>query len=64
MEATYYSQTSVEFQWTTQQYVPKDRTLRNHRCENIRSYMNWIYLAQDWEQFWAFVNMAMKLWVL
>jgi hypothetical protein len=27
MEATYSSETSVDFQWTTQRYFPEDRTL-------------------------------------
>jgi hypothetical protein len=27
MEATYSSETSVDFQWTTLRYVPEDRTL-------------------------------------
>jgi hypothetical protein len=29
MEATYSSETSVDFQWTTQHYIPKDRVLHN-----------------------------------
>jgi hypothetical protein len=26
--------------------------------------LNWIHLAQDRVQWWAFVNIAMNLWVL
>jgi hypothetical protein len=29
---------SVDFQWTTQHYIPEERTLHNHRCENLKSY--------------------------
>jgi hypothetical protein len=29
--------TSVDFQRTTWRYIPEDRSLHNHRCENLRS---------------------------
>jgi hypothetical protein len=32
------SETSVNFQRTTQRYIPEDRTLRNQCCENLKSY--------------------------
>jgi hypothetical protein len=32
------SETSVDFQRTTQHYIPEDRTLHNHRWENLKSY--------------------------
>jgi hypothetical protein len=38
MEATRSDETSVEFQLTTWYYIPGDRTLRNHRCESLKSY--------------------------
>jgi hypothetical protein len=38
MEAIYSSATSVQIQRTTRRYIPEDRTLHNHRCENLRSY--------------------------
>jgi hypothetical protein len=38
MEAKYSSETSVDFQRTTCLYIPEDRTLHNHRCDNLRSY--------------------------
>jgi hypothetical protein len=38
MLTTCSSETSVDFQRTTRRYIPEDRTLHNHRCENIRSY--------------------------
>jgi hypothetical protein len=33
MEATFSSETSVDFQWTTRLYILEDRTLHNHRSE-------------------------------
>jgi hypothetical protein len=33
--ATCSSETSVDFQWTTQCHIPEDRTLHNHPCQNL-----------------------------
>jgi hypothetical protein len=38
MEAARSSETSEEFQPTTERYIPEDVTLTNHRCENLKSY--------------------------
>jgi hypothetical protein len=38
MKAKYSSETSVDFQGNTMRYIPEDRTLYNHRCENLKSY--------------------------
>jgi hypothetical protein len=38
MEAICSSETSADFQRTTRRYIPKDGTLHNHRCENLKSY--------------------------
>jgi hypothetical protein len=38
MEAICSSETSVDFQWTTRRYIPEDRTLHNHRFENLKLY--------------------------
>jgi hypothetical protein len=38
MEATCLSETSLDFQRTTRSYIPEDRTLHNHRCDNLTSY--------------------------
>jgi hypothetical protein len=38
MEGTCSSETSVDFQRTTQHYIPEARALHNHRCENLKSY--------------------------
>jgi hypothetical protein len=35
-----FSETSVDFQQTSRRYIPEDSTLHNHRCENLKSYMN------------------------
>jgi hypothetical protein len=37
MEATCFSETSADFQWTTRRYIPEDRGLHNQRCENLKS---------------------------
>jgi hypothetical protein len=37
MEAACSSETPVDFQRTTWRYIPEDRTLHNHRCENLKS---------------------------
>jgi hypothetical protein len=39
MEATCSSETSVNFHRATWRYIPEDRTLHNHRCENHRPYI-------------------------
>jgi hypothetical protein len=31
-------ETSVDFQRTTQRYIPEDLTLHNHHCENLKAY--------------------------
>jgi hypothetical protein len=33
------SETSGDFQRTTQRYIPEESTLHNHRCENLKSYI-------------------------
>jgi hypothetical protein len=38
MEPTFSSETTVDFQRPTRRYILEDRTLHNHRCENLRSY--------------------------
>jgi hypothetical protein len=42
MEETYSSRILADFQRTTQHYIPEDRTLHNHCCENLKSYV------EDW----------------
>jgi hypothetical protein len=36
MESTCSSETSVDFQRTTWRYIPDDRTLHDHRCDNLK----------------------------
>jgi hypothetical protein len=36
------SEMSVDFQWTTRCYIPRDRMLHNHRCENLKSSMFYV----------------------
>jgi hypothetical protein len=40
MEAKISYGTSVDFQWTTQRYVPEDRTHYNSSCDNLKSCVN------------------------
>jgi hypothetical protein len=40
MEETYSSVTPVDFRRTTRRYIPENRTLHNHRCENLKFYKN------------------------
>jgi hypothetical protein len=40
MEATCSSETSVDFQQSAQRYIPEDNSLHNHRCENLKFYIN------------------------
>jgi hypothetical protein len=42
MEAICTSETSVDIQRTTRSYNPEDNHLLNHRCENLKSYIQWI----------------------
>jgi hypothetical protein len=39
MAVTCSSEVSVEFQPTACRYIPEDKTLHYHRCENLRSYI-------------------------
>jgi hypothetical protein len=39
MEDTCPSGTSVDFQVTTWRYIPEDRTVHNHCCDNLNSYI-------------------------
>jgi hypothetical protein len=39
MEATYFSETSVDFQLTTWRYIPEYGTLHNQRSENLKPYI-------------------------
>jgi hypothetical protein len=51
MESACPSETSVEFQRTTRRYIPEDRTLHNHRCENHKS-NTCLLLASCWFLAW------------
>jgi hypothetical protein len=45
MEATCSSETTVDFQRTTRNYIPEDRILHNHRCEDLKSYLLFFLLS-------------------
>jgi hypothetical protein len=38
MEIIYSSERLIDFQQTTQRYIPEDRTLHNHCCEKLGFY--------------------------
>jgi hypothetical protein len=39
MEAICFSETSVDFQLTTQRYIPDGSSLHKHRGKNLKSYI-------------------------
>jgi hypothetical protein len=39
MKAILSSETSVHFTRSTRRHIPKDDILHNHRCENLKSYI-------------------------
>jgi hypothetical protein len=39
MEAIYSSESSVDFQRNAWRFIPEDRTLHDHHCENLKSYI-------------------------
>jgi hypothetical protein len=53
MEAMCSSEMSVDLQWTTRHYIPEDRTLHNHCCENLKPYtdLRFSQLSQKTEIF-------------
>jgi hypothetical protein len=52
MDATCSSKTLVDFEGTTSRYIPKDRTLHNHRCE--QTILNGIFFRK------SFLSRAVK----
>jgi hypothetical protein len=42
MDATYSSETSVDFELTTSRYIPEGKILHNQRCENLKSYTGFL----------------------
>jgi hypothetical protein len=47
METTCFSETAVDFQRTTQRYIPEDTNLHNHRCENLKSDTDLQYIREN-----------------
>jgi hypothetical protein len=47
MGATYASEMSIDFQWTTWCYIPEDRTFHDHCCQNLELYMSFVLLGHD-----------------
>jgi hypothetical protein len=55
-EVTYSSETSVYCQWTAWCYVPEDRTLRNHCCENLKSYKHPVSLIKPQSSYFFLIS--------
>jgi hypothetical protein len=51
-----------DFQWATRCYTPEHRTLRNNRCENLKSYKQWYAYSKrtKWIQESNLENMALS----
>jgi hypothetical protein len=45
MEAICSSEMSLVLQRTTRRYIPEDRILLNQRCENLKSYISFVFIA-------------------
>jgi hypothetical protein len=73
MEEWHPSEKSIDFQPSTRRYTPEDRTLRNHRCENLKSYMlsvaqgttsnpmiGWEGANLEWDRLW---KAALVAWI-
>jgi hypothetical protein len=56
-KATCSSETSVDFQRTTQHYIPEDINFHNYRCENLKSYIVHIIL-KDHDNFPLCFNLS------
>jgi hypothetical protein len=54
MEVTFSSETSDDFQRTTRRYIPEYRTLHNHRCESLKSYITF-RIVYYWKRFWWYL---------
>jgi hypothetical protein len=59
MQAKYFSEMSVDYQLTKRRYITEDGTLHNHRCENLKSYMDNLVIMQQRKQP-KFVEIAFK----
>jgi 4-amino-4-deoxy-L-arabinose transferase-like glycosyltransferase len=61
-----FPNTSVEFNRNTRRHIPEDRTLHDHRCENLKSYelrvnlrsMVYIYIL-----YFTYVSLLISLWL-
>jgi hypothetical protein len=65
IRATCSCKTSVRFQRNTRRYIPKDTTLHNHRCENLKSYNTDGFRAvttfKSWSQILTFIYVHILL---
>jgi hypothetical protein len=47
MEVVCSSETSFDIQRTTWRYIPEDCTLHNHRSENLKSYIEELFVRKS-----------------
>jgi hypothetical protein len=60
MEALCSSETSVATQQTTRHHIPEDYTLHNHHCENLKSYIVFLYGEATHRQVRRFEKLRIK----
>jgi hypothetical protein len=48
MEEKCSSETSVDFQETTQRYISEDIALHNHCCKKLKTYIDYISVRWVW----------------
>jgi hypothetical protein len=60
MGAIYSSETSVDLKRTAWPYIPEDRTLHNHRRENLKSYIESETFVWRWnfERYATFISIS------
>jgi hypothetical protein len=52
------SEMAIDFQRTTRLSIPDDRTLHNHRCENLQSYK--VYVVLQSKETYTVLNLVSK----
>jgi hypothetical protein len=44
MDVTFPPKRLADFRRSTRRYIPEDRTVHNHRCENLKYHINLMFL--------------------
>jgi hypothetical protein len=61
IEEIYFSETSVDIQRTTRCHIPEVGTLRNPRCENLKSYIHCILFSPFETVMDLFISIALTV---